>query len=104
VGRRQTTVYASVAVFRVRPGKTEEAVRIYLSSVLPAIRKQQGFQGVLALTNHEIDEGYAITLWDTEDDAEAYESSGTYREQIAKFGSTLAEPPTRKIYEVSVQM
>ena len=58
----------------------------------------------LALTNHEIDEGYAITLWDTEGDAKAYESSGIYWENIAKFGNTLAEPPTRKIYEVSVQM
>jgi heme-degrading monooxygenase HmoA len=56
------------------------------------------------LSNPEVDEGYTVTLWETEEDAEAYESSGAYREQVAKLGDTLAEPPTRKIYEVSIQM
>ena len=56
------------------------------------------------LSNLEVDEGYTVTLWETEEDAEAYESSGAYREQVAKLGDTLAEPPTRKIYEVSIQM
>ena len=59
------------------------------------------------LSNLGVDEGYTITLWETEEDVEAYESSeasGAYREQVAKLGDTLAEPPTRKIYEVSIQM
>lgn len=97
-------MHAGVATFQVRPGKTEEAVQIYLGSVVPTMREQRGFQGVLVLSNSEIDEGHAITLWDTEGDAEAFESSGTYREQVVKFGSILAEPPTRKVYEVSLQM
>lgn len=97
-------MHASVATFKVRPGKTEEAVRIYLGSVVPVMREQRGFQGILVLSNPEIDEGYTIALWDTEGDAETYGSSKTYGEQIAKFGSTLAEPPDRKVYEVSLQM
>lgn len=97
-------MHAGMTIFRVRPGKTEEVVGIYLGSVVPAMREQRGFQGVLVLSNPDIDEGYAITLWDTENDAETFESSGTYREQVAKFGSTLAEPPVRKVYEVSLQM
>jgi heme-degrading monooxygenase HmoA len=56
------------------------------------------------LSNLEVDEGYTVTLWEAEEDAEAYESSGAYREQVAKLGATLAEPPTRKIYKVSIQM
>ena len=56
------------------------------------------------LSNLEVDEGYTVTLWETEEDAEAYESSGAYREQVAKLGDTLAERPTRKIYKVSIQM
>jgi heme-degrading monooxygenase HmoA len=90
--------------FRVAPGKTEEAVLIYLGSVVPKMREQRGFRGGLVLSNPEVDEGYTITLWETEDDAEAYESSGVYREQVAKFGNLLAEPPNRRIYEVSMQM
>ncbi|MBA3616024.1 MAG: antibiotic biosynthesis monooxygenase [Rubrobacteraceae bacterium] len=97
-------MHAGVMTFRVAPGKTEEAVLIYLGSVVPKMREQRGFRGGLVLSNPEVDEGYTITLWETEDDAEAYESSGVYREQVAKFGNLLAEPPNRRIYEVSMQM
>jgi heme-degrading monooxygenase HmoA len=97
-------MHAGVLTFRVAPGKTEEAVLIYLGSVVPKMREQRGFRGGLVLSNPEVDEGYTTTLWETQDDAEAYESSGAYREQVAKLGDTLAEPPIRKIYEVSIQM
>ena len=97
-------MHAGVLTFRVAPGKTEEAVLIYLGSVVPKMREQRGFRCGLVLSNPEVDAGYTITLWETQDDAEAYESSGAYREQVAKLGDTLAEPPTRKIYEVSIQM
>jgi hypothetical protein len=30
------------------------------------------------LSNAEMDEGYTIALWETEEDVEAYESSGVY--------------------------
>jgi hypothetical protein len=56
------------------------------------------------LTDNEADEGYSISLWETEDDAEESESSGIYRKQIAKLGGLLVETPVRKIYEVSIQM
>jgi heme-degrading monooxygenase HmoA len=56
------------------------------------------------LSNPEVDEGYSITLWETEVVAEAYESSDAYRELVAKLGNTLAEPPTRKVYEVHIQI
>jgi heme-degrading monooxygenase HmoA len=68
------------------------------------MREQWGFRGGLVLSNTEVDEGYTLTIWETEVDAEAYESSGVYQEQVAKVGNLLVEPPTRKIYEVSVQM
>lgn len=56
------------------------------------------------LTDPETDEDYYIGLWETEDDAGAFESSGNYQEQIARLGGVLAEPPVRKVYEVSIQM
>ena len=77
---------------------------IHLGSVVPKMWEQRGFRGGLVLSNLEVDEGYTITLWETKEDAEAYESSGVYREQVAKLGDTLAEPLTRKVYEVCIQM
>ncbi len=75
---------------------------LYLGSVVPKMWEQRGFRGGLVLSNLEVDEGYSITLWETEEVAEAHESSGVYREQVAKLGDTLAEPPNRKAYEVSL--
>jgi hypothetical protein len=49
--------------FRGAPGKTEEAVLIYLGSVVPKMREQCGFRGGLVLSNPEVDEGYTITPW-----------------------------------------
>lgn len=97
-------MHAGVATFRVRPGRIEEAVRTYLGSVVPALREQRGFEGILVLTDPETEEGFAISLWETEDDAKVFESSGAYKKQVAKLGSLLAEPPARKVYEVSIQM
>lgn len=97
-------MYAGVSPFRVQDGKTEEAVQIYLVSAIPAMREQRGFRGVLVLTDPETGEGYGITLWETEEDAKAFDSSGNYREQVIKLGRLLAESPDRKIYDVSIQM
>jgi hypothetical protein len=36
-------MHAGVVAFRVRPDRMEEAVRTYLSSVVPALKEQQGF-------------------------------------------------------------
>ena len=95
---------AGVVTFRVRSGKMGEAVRTYLGSVVPAMREQPGFRSILILTDPETDEGCTVGLWETEEDARVFESSGVYREQIAKLGGLLAEPPVRKVYEVSIQM
>ena len=97
-------MHAGVVNFRVQPSRMEEAVQIYLGSIVPAMREQRGFRNVLVLTDHETGEGYTLGLWETEGDAEAFESSGNYQKQIAKLGGLLAEPPIRKIYEVSLQM
>ncbi len=68
------------------------------------MREQRGFRGRLVLSNPEVDQGFTITLGETEEDAKAYESSGTYQEQVAKFGNLLAELPNKELYEVSMQM
>jgi hypothetical protein len=50
-------MHAGVVNFRVQPGRMEEAVQIYLGSIVPAMREQHGFRNVLVLTDHETGEG-----------------------------------------------
>lgn len=68
----------------------------YLNSVVPKMWEQRGFRGGLVLSNLEVDEGYTITLWETEEVAEAYESSGAYREQVPSSGTRSPIPPLER--------
>src|SRR5215212_1555102 len=99
---RSWVVHARVVNLRVRPVDTEEMVRIYRRSVMPSARRQPGFGGAMSLTDPETGIGSSVTMWETEEDMEAGEASGFYKEQIAKFADFLVETPIRKHYEVSV--
>lgn len=92
-------MHARVVDLRVRPMDTKEVVRIYRDSVMPAAREQPGFKGALLLTD-STGIGLSITLWETEEDREAGEASGYYKEQIKKFADHLIETPVRKHYDV----
>jgi len=92
-----------VVPFQLQPGKTDEAIRIFQDSVTPAHR-QRGFKGYLMLTDRNVYKGIAISLWETEADIKAAETSADYQEVMAKFTAVLAVRPGREIYEVSVQV
>jgi len=94
---------ARVVNVQVQPGKTFEAVNIYRDSVVPASKKQKGFKGALLVTDPDTGKGLSITLWETEADMKAGESSGYYQEQIAKLAVVMAAPPAMQHYDVSVQ-
>ena len=96
-------MHARVVTFQLHPGKTEEAVRIYRDSIVPAAKQQPGFKGARLLTDSNTGKGISISLWETEADLKAGETSGYYQEQIAKLGQVLAFSPTRESYEVSIQ-
>jgi len=96
-------MHARVTTVEMQPDKIEESVRMYRDSVIPAAKQQQGFKGAFLLTDPNTGKGVSITLWETEADMRAGETSGYYQEQIAKFAQIFAGPPTREGYEVSVQ-
>ena len=95
---------ARVVTFQLHPGKTEEAVRIYRDSIVPAAKQQQGFKGARLLTDSNTGKGISISLWETEADLKAGETSGYYQEQINKFGQILKSTPTREGFLVSLQV
>jgi heme-degrading monooxygenase HmoA len=97
-------MYSRTVTLQVQPGKTDEAVRIYRDSVIPAAKKQHGFKGAMLLTDSTTGKGYSITEWETEADMKAGETSGYYEEQIAKFGQLLTSKPIREGFQVSLQV
>ena len=95
-------MHARAATFQIQSGKTQEAIDIFNNSVVPAQKAQKGYQGSHLMTDASSGKGLAISVWETEADMLAGESSGGYYEQqIAKFGSLLAGAPTLEHYELS---
>jgi len=88
---------------QTQPGKTEEAIRIYRDSVIPAAKQQKGFKSALLLTDPSTGKGISVTLWETEADQKACETSGYFQQQIAKFAAVFAGTPVLEAYVVSAQ-
>ena len=84
----------------------DEAVRIVEESILPVSKQQAGFKGFLTLLDRRGGKLLLLTIWETEAALKASESSGYYREQIAKFGhlsQLYVTPPYRDVYELIIQ-
>jgi heme-degrading monooxygenase HmoA len=96
-------MYARVTFATAEPAKMDEIVKVMRDSILPAAKKQKGFKGLFHLGNRSTGKGMVIVLWKTEADMLAGESSGYYREQVAKTASLLSGQPTMERYEVSVK-
>jgi heme-degrading monooxygenase HmoA len=84
----------------------DEAVRIVEESILPVSKQQAGFKGFLTLLDRRGGKLLLLTIWETEAALKANESSGYYREQIAKFAhlsQLYVTPPYRDVYELIMQ-
>jgi hypothetical protein len=50
---------------RIRPGKMDQALHIFRSSILPALKNQRGSASVLVFSCREKNELINCTLWET---------------------------------------
>lgn len=92
-------MFARLTFFGVHPRDAEELKKTYNDQILPVIRSQKGNMGAWLLEpKNENDEYISLTEWISLQDAEAYESSGTYRELIAKASNRLRSGPVLKTY------
>jgi heme-degrading monooxygenase HmoA len=96
-------MYARVTFATAKPDKIDETIKVVRDSILPAAKKQKGFKGLFNLTDRKTAKGIVIVMWNTEADMIAGETSGFYREQVAKVLPLLSGAPTMEHYEVSVK-
>jgi heme-degrading monooxygenase HmoA len=94
-------MYARVVTSQLQPGKKDEWSTIISDSIVPALRQQKGFKGFIMLADTDSDKCIAYSMWETEADLRASETSGFYQEQVAKLKSVLSMPPVREIYELT---
>jgi len=80
---------------------TDSAVEVFRSEILPEVRLQPGYAGVLVLATPE-GLGTLVSFWDTAEHAEAGGSTGFYAEVLERYVTMFKSPPGRGRYEVRV--
>ena len=95
-------MHVRAVTVQIQPGKTQEAIDLFKESLVPALKAQKGFQGFYLMTDANSGKGLGISVWETEADMLAVESSGAYQEQVSKFGDVFAGAPALEHYELSV--
>ena len=96
-------MHARAVSVPIDPVRIDDVVRVWGESVLPAARKQKGFEGALVLGDRSSVDGIAITLWASAADMATGERSGYYTDQLAKFAGMFKGSPVRTNYEVLLQ-
>jgi quinol monooxygenase YgiN len=92
--------FVRIGQFKALPGTTDALRQIYETQAIPAIRQASGNISALLLQQHQSPEPFmAITIWNTQDDAEAYDKSGQALEMVNKIRFAFAGPPTLGTYE-----
>jgi heme-degrading monooxygenase HmoA len=71
------------------------------AEILPVLKRQQGFHDELVLMSADGREAIGISLWDSQQHAEAY-SQQSYGEIKQKLSNVTESAPTVKTYDVSL--
>ena len=89
--------------FQVVPGKLHALREIYNRDCVPIVRAAPGNVDVYLLEPADgqgDDPIIAVTIWQSEEHARAYDTSGTAQEVVAKVKSFFAGPPTLRSYRI----
>jgi heme-degrading monooxygenase HmoA len=95
-------MYARVTNIRFPPELKAEVTSVAYGLV-PILKQQRGFKGLQVLTDPSAGEGIIVSLWETEADAEASETSSSYIGQMSIPSSLLYGPLVPKTYEANVR-
>ena len=95
-------MHASVATAQIQSGKMDETIRVFQE--IASEIQIPGMKGSYLLTDRETNTVMTVTLYETEADANAVEASAKFQEGVGRLAGVMDGQPTRKIYEVSIQV
>ena len=95
-------MFVRMTFTKIDPAAAEAARALYNSDeVSGVLARQKGHRFHHLLESVDVPgDGVSVTAWDSREDAEAYERSGTYEELVAKFEQFYSEPARLRSYEV----
>jgi len=93
-------MYSRVTLLEIDTVRTSigEAAALFKDTVLPELREQDGYEGVVVLATPE-GKGMIITVWRTEE--AAANAAGFATEVLERHVALFKAPPGREYYEVA---
>jgi len=93
-------MYARRVSVQLKPNTKADFTNKLQAEIIPLLRKQKGFLDEITFVNPAGKEAFAVSLWDTKENAEAY-NRGSYLE-VTKILATLVDgTPQVQTYEVA---
>ena len=92
-------MYARNVALRLKPNTLSDFTKTFDTNVLPILRKQKGFQDEITFAIPGGTDVVAISLWDTKEDAEAYNTAG-YPEVLKSLDRVLDGTPKVRVSDV----
>ena len=74
---------------RLKPDALVEFTRVFEQEIVPLLRRQKGFKDEIVLATAGSKDVLALSLWETQEDADAYHSS-TYKDVLKALASVVA--------------
>jgi heme-degrading monooxygenase HmoA len=100
VQRQSGALFVRIVSPQIREEKLAEFKTIYVNEILPALRSVKGCRYAYLTENvQQKNQVISVTIWDSKQDAEAYERSGLFDSLKAKAEHTFAE-----IYQWKMQL
>jgi quinol monooxygenase YgiN len=97
-------MHARVVEVTVKPESVDEAIKIYETSVVPAVKAIDGYLGGYLFVDRENNKALSIALFESLEKITATAESGHLQDQFAKFGDVLTKPPVTTVYEVTTEV
>ena len=92
-------MFARNVALRLKPNTLAEFTRTFDNEVIPLLRKQTGFQDEITFSNLGGMDVIAISLWDTKEHAETYNTAG-YPEVLKSLNKVLDGSPKVQVSDV----
>jgi heme-degrading monooxygenase HmoA len=93
-------MFARNVRMQLKPNSTAQFTQTLEKEVLPLLRKQEGFKDEVAFIVPGGTEAYAISFWQSKENAEAYSRTG-YPDVLKALGQVVEGTPQLQTCEVS---
>ena len=93
-------MYTRNVRIKLKRNSTREFTRILEEKIIPLLRKQKGFQHEISFVAPERNEAIAISFWDKQDDADAYNHEA-YLDVLRALSQVVGGMPVVETFEVA---